>query len=440
VRKPGQVPPVESPGQPQARTRSVYQSLCADIRQGRHDPGGMLPSYKILSARYGACYRTLKKHLDALADKQIIEPFGKHYRVSATSVSRRRRIILIASGTSWGSVHLYSPRTQSYLTALECECARNGHLLDIVPCDVDGNLHCAGRVVTGAAREKLLSGANGVIVWTTGIPPGRLRDLMDTLALQGVNVAILDEGYEWPDGVFLRTSQHQFRVHVSDYRIGEQAGRFLLGLGYERAYFVSPYHDNQWSLDRLEGMAGAFVEAGLPGAVTALIASPVEPTSTELPGFLMELHAQVYERVTRHCDDKLHVANLLAIDSRLGFMHAAECMPRVLGGLLAAIPRESMERTVLVGANDIVALGCKAWCEQAALRIPEDLCVLGFDDSQEAWFQKLTSYNFNAPGLMHELLLAASGSYPPSGRNEPTTTVDGYVVDRGSVIGRSRAQ
>jgi DNA-binding GntR family transcriptional regulator len=98
-----------------------------EIVSGAFGITGRLPRVKELQARYGVCYRTMRKILHALETEGVVQPSGKGYVLPGTPFhSFRRRIVFI---TNIGDVLQESALNKEHnriVNLLENECMRLG--------------------------------------------------------------------------------------------------------------------------------------------------------------------------------------------------------------------------------------------------------------------------------------------------------------------------
>jgi LacI family transcriptional regulator len=90
--------------------------------------------------------------------------------------------------------------------------------------------------------------------------------------------------------------------------------------------------------------------------------------------------------------------------------------------------------TAWIGVNDTVALAALAFLRAAGRRVPADLSVVGFDDSNDALRAGLASYDFNLPALAEALVEHVVGWRSRSGRDHsPVAEIPGLLVERDSL-------
>jgi LacI family transcriptional regulator len=84
---------------------------------------------------------------------------------------------------------------------------------------------------------------------------------------------------------------------------------------------------------------------------------------------------------------------------------------------------------MVVCGNDAIAWPCVTLLRSRGVRVPQDICVAGFDDTLESFLNGLTSYNFNsegaAQGMLNHILAPPRG--PTRGRRQRVAEVPGFV-------------
>jgi DNA-binding LacI/PurR family transcriptional regulator len=87
--------------------------------------------------------------------------------------------------------------------------------------------------------------------------------------------------------------------------------------------------------------------------------------------------------------------------------------------------------TAWVGASDDVALLALDYCRRHAIRVPEHLSIIGFDNKVVAFKNGLSSYDFNRHGVISAMLnfLLRPGSISHL-TSRPRVQIPGYVVER----------
>jgi len=105
-----------------------------------------------------------------------------------------------------------------------------------------------------------------------------------------------------------------------------------------------------------------------------------------------------------------------------------------LGPLLEQAAQDT-EATAWIAANDRIAFECLSFLEKRKIAVPRRISVVGFDDTIEAMFQGLTSFNFNETAAVKaaiSFVVNPGTTYKQAGFRSGTHRIDGYLVERNS--------
>ena len=104
----------------------VYHAFQHDIVNHRYAPGAVLPSPSLLCDTYGICRQTLRKVLARLAREGAVEQWKRQYRIVVPRSSvPSGSLLLVASGSTDGTIWPLTPRTEPFLAAMEKSCIRS---------------------------------------------------------------------------------------------------------------------------------------------------------------------------------------------------------------------------------------------------------------------------------------------------------------------------
>ena len=235
----------DEPAGPRPRWQQVQDALVRDISNSVYHPGSPLPPAKELTARYGACYATVKSALDSLLGSGTIERHFRGYRVpSLTTGPRGGTIVYIARGQPDGSIMTVGPRSEELIQSLETESAMAGVTLRTLSYDYpNGRIHRTRDSLSLLAPSSRPGAVLGYLVREQGIHNPRQQDarnlvsLMTRLGRTGKPVALLDEGSEvtaWPVARGLAT-----RAVTINLRCDRFLRETLLSRSSHRAYALS---------------------------------------------------------------------------------------------------------------------------------------------------------------------------------------------------------
>jgi len=426
---------VES-GQKWQRTATA---LHRDLLRGYHSPVSPLPPAKELTELYGVCPATLKKAMRWLIREGTLEQRRTQYFPATNQVGcTRNTVLLVASSDADGNLSLTHPRIPEYMRALEHGCSLKNVALSVVPYDArEGKFHDPGVVHRLRTDLAFRGSILGILVWQAGIDHHDWTELVRELAPLGAPMALLDETGELRVPRILGSGD-RIRVYALGWSAaaGRCMGRYLLNLGHRRVAYISPLHRSAWSRNRLAGLREVYAESGTPNivrefvldryslpnevsegnqAVREELATTLVDMPVRLEGRERELCARTRDALGRELDNLLQ---------REGYALAMNPL------MEAALSDPSI--TTWVAADDDTALPCLEFLRAAGKRVPEDISVVGFDDSLEGSLHKLTSYNYNGGAYMRAMLAhVLSPSCPESGgRGGKPVEIDGTLVVR----------
>jgi DNA-binding GntR family transcriptional regulator len=411
ARKPGEpapaLPSVNLTGLAFPRWRKLRDQIAHDARAGAFTPGRPLPTAKELCVRYGVCHATLRKALTALHNDHLIQPRNRGYHLTQPArLSHRSALVLIAQTDSVMDLAKMTPRSREFCRVLEQECVRLNLLLEVQP--IARYLRPAG------TASPITSGTGpvvGYLVWTVDMDERPLPALLARLSTSGLPVSVLDESRQGlrPDLLRLQTAS-PLRAYALgfDELPGEIVGEHLLHFGHGRAASFQLARTTVWCRNRTAGLRNAFVRAGLPhDAVSPFVPLGVE--AFEQIGEAMGRWSPVValrknKQVAAEAVSLSHGWDAGMLFSQNGQLRLwGQFLRQMLEPLFAtALSERSI--TAWVAANDVVGLLALDFLKRNGVRVPRQVSVVAFDDSNEAFVSGLSSYNFNVPALVLAML------------------------------------
>jgi DNA-binding LacI/PurR family transcriptional regulator/DNA-binding transcriptional regulator YhcF (GntR family) len=433
VADPGNAKVIANP-EPDREPRTYLESLSDrigdDIQSGRFLPGRRFPSAKVLTARYAVSRPTLRKAMNQLCRRGVAAPSLRWYMAAKAAVGAGRSCVtLIAAGDSEGRIDYQTPQTRRIVELLVNECLQSDISLRIRPYDFQTGRHVRPLAEMTAGKRATL----GAIVFSTTLRAEVVRDTAFSLTHAGLPVAILDETGEYEhclDGT--RNAGIRLFTGVGTTMPGYELGRHLCTLGHRSMAYVSCYLAKPFSRNRLAGLCRAAAEYS--GNVVPFVANAPEPA------FDGSTHGKItkatVEAVIAHghlTDVPQYLATDLwyKIDAMLSYGAIAETCAPLFEQALAASSAKAGRATAWVAANDTIAIAALSFLRHRKVDVPRDISIAAFDDTDEALFRGLTSYNFNDAGAVRAML---SHLLSPLGRTTPPPyAIPGFVSVRGSV-------
>jgi len=341
--------------------------------------------------------------------------------------STRTAIILSACGTTSGLLAAYTPRTRQMVRLLEAECfSRNIRLIQVYTSvsghDLDIPRYC-DRVRRELSSNKTVI---GIMALRIGFTETGFADLLDRYAKMNVPVAVLDDGEHPAAMPAYRPAWEKAPLAVFSLAVGPACTRLvvdhLFALGHRSFAYLSPFHTEQWSRDRLEGIGA---QCGRLGR-----GARVKPFTEAVPFVNAEWREILKEAAgcgPAYADQvEFYEYTLVAALRNRRFV---EPVLRLAGEAL-----RSAAATAWIGANDFSAVVATSALDSAASSRARHISVAGFDDSDEAFLHGITSHNFNVQGMVNAALRHVLNPRLRPSRGKPArqVTIDGYLAVRSS--------
>lgn len=244
----------------------------ADLRQGVYHPWKALPPRKALGQIYGIGVRSVGRVVERLVERAILETRGREVFFAAPSRSApSTSVLVVVRCDGRGEFLLDGEREIDFLKSVRRELSDQGlGMVRVGYCQDDGGrfLDQSGTEIEPSRVRGPLLGAI-VSTWLV-TDPLALLDRLEPLRIP------LSVWWEHPAESFPR---RRFRSGLAGFNLsfGESAGtavaRHLVAKGRLDVAFVSPYHGNDWSPARLQGLQGTLRACG--GGVRPFVASEV---------------------------------------------------------------------------------------------------------------------------------------------------------------------
>lgn len=358
------------PGVPRSRTvpsvkrppsrpgwKQVFDRLEHDIEYGLWSDRIRPPSVKELCAAYHICTRTMHKSIRLAIARNLVRFERRRLIICrAEPATAASHVALIAAGTPMLNHDRIDVRHITVLQNIELACAQRSLGVRTVLYGYRGQ-----QMIPLDRQHPLdpqhLDSTLGFTVVTRGLSPSFCTSLLAALTRSGRPVALLDE-----NGAISVPGSANLRVFKFGYtqRCGEDMADYLIRLHHYRVAYVSLFHDQPWSRDRLSGLRERFTNAGLPDAVTA-VTSPEDRTVAAMPP---------------------------------GVYPGDAFMDRLRTDTATLLTDRSI--TAWVTANDITGLACLQLLRTRRIDVPGELTVTAFDNTFAALLNGLTSYDFSA--------------------------------------------
>lgn len=378
--------------------------LESDILSHVHAPGAALPPRKELCRRYTCGMRTLNRALRHLCRQNLLVHWGCRYRVCQSQVrSEYATLIAVMRSAEAGGNQLLltSPRARERYHRLESACELFGLRLVVAPF----NYSYRGTIEDGefgVLIEDLVRGAGAVVgfaVFSEGFGTGSVARVLSLLARYRLPIAMLDEigNIPYPLRAFPHTPITCFTT-AQTRQPGVRMARYLCEQGHRRVAYIDAYQQIRWSRNRLaglrvvfEGLGGVAKSFGSELSLDALDAfrkSVIDPV----------VRAQRYGQLPDTIDGLLQ----RLFDEETFVVDGSYIASHFSGVFTQALTDRSL--TAWVCCNDTLGLEALRFLRAHRVRVPSDISVVGFDNTDRALFAGLTSYGFTPQAGMRRIL------------------------------------
>lgn len=425
----GHIPDAPRSDEPRCRWRQVHRSIERQLIGGSCGANDLLPSTKELIERHGVSYRTLTKALEALRADGIIRRHRTRWRMVSPSRGPGSTVLICTASAGDGRVLMHSVHTYPLFVGLQTECTRIGVDASVVALRrrfryAPGHEDAARRLEDTARSGTVVGG----IVLGALLTEPTITSAVEWFRARGLPCAFLEEGERRRLPSSLSKCRH-FSFAGSPHA-GRVVGRYVYGLGHRRIGFLSCNSRTEWSRARLAGLrqacgGGAVVTEHTVPIPSATGAAAPETNRGRNRAFAALAATLGFGHLSGHRKGALIGDVLRTVGKHL--RHSA--IEAAVAGLVAQARAAGC--TALVCANDSAALAALDILRARGVSVPEEISVVGFDDTLEAHQVRLTSYNFGALQAARALVNHVLSPRTRRQRQE-RVEVDGFVVKRAS--------
>jgi DNA-binding LacI/PurR family transcriptional regulator len=417
------------------RTR---QAILGDILNGTYLSGKPLPSSTTLRQRYGVSYDTLRKSLRWLAGEEILVPHGRGY-IPAAGARRFRgsaHIALVVQGNSAAQPWFGHVATQDFVRALEQNSLSSGaHLTVLVAFEQNGKLQF-GNLLSG--KRVVPRKTDDIFGYIYPIShTRRSSDIIQRLTALEKPVFLIDEIE------YLRHSRATLQKRLvsaiavtSQAQAGARIVRYLLEKGHRKLTWISPFHEAEWSRERLAGIRAFLENAGRHVSLHSVTVDDCASFGDYLPANRRHISGAAAECIHNYLSSGDPALSEFIQRNLRTFSRQADSEMRMrqrCAPFLIGIP-EAMQSSAWIAANDRTAFMLLGLCKVHGITIGETLSLISFDDSREAYRYGLTSYNFNPLGVVTAVMNSIfNPQYRALSERGKVMHIDGMIMERRSV-------
>lgn len=261
--------------------------------------------------------------------------------------------------------------------------------------------------------------AQGFIVWVDNTMVENLNYILHTLQTLKLPIIIYDEIYEVDSGVIKKRKDVNSYIHyfnIPDFLAGYSIGRMLLEAGHKKAAFFSYSLPNEvgtlptWSAKRYEGLKRAFFDAGLlkPETVRLFTVSSTERSIN----FLLDednsdartmqnqsdLLAKCLNPFLNENIDPLIRGHIVNNINEIQFHHFFGRWA-FFDEIRKALSDNSISAWV-ASEDYVMVYAMLPFLKRHQIKIPEQVSLVSFNNTIEAFVNSITSYDFNMHGIV----------------------------------------
>ncbi|MBD3242434.1 MAG: GntR family transcriptional regulator [Chitinivibrionales bacterium] len=434
--------PVGTAGRRSSRALQKWERLKHrieyDLYDGHFHKARELPAAKQLQAHYGVDFRTLKKALAALADDRVLRVRKRSYEVvRAEENFAENAVAYVSARELYRTPYRNFPEPGDLIRQLESECGRRK--LQFRPLSTND-------VETFKRAIHDYRTLGGLFYHTEQYS----REVLDEFTALRKPVSIFDN-YNHAQRKLPQTYLQRNRIRVFQFDeiyAGNEVGRFLLRLGHRKVVFISPFHSDWVYPIRYESLREVFENAGGYNTVELVAANNIRHSLQQRATQLLEqrrqrrlqdgperdMYRELEELGLREGSDEILIN--WATSSPTWNIAPEHVYNAVLHRELQPLferARALQDVSAWVCANDGIAIHALRWLHACDVAVPGEISVLGFDNTGDASYNDLTSYDFDVASIalkmLDHILRPESSVFASSQR---IINSEGMVIPRGS--------
>jgi hypothetical protein len=257
-------------------------------------------------------------------------------------------------------------------------------------------------------------------------------------------VSIYDDsgGWEYPRALSRNKDMKVFTTSTTE-DAGMHIARYLLGNGHYSIAYFSPFHKAAWSVRRLDGIKSTYRAAGYGGNVRCFTLDSFRRHNDFRSGVGRRVNIAAYDRFIKSWLDslpQLYAGRLQPLLRTKAFIQTNYGEAAIRTAQLFARALAKKEITAWICANDNVAIMARDYLLKKRIPVPEKISIIGFDDSDNAYSKRITSYNFNL-GLAARYIVGyvLNRRIISKSLRHKKTVIKGMIVER-ETVGKKRSE
>ncbi|MBD3321132.1 MAG: GntR family transcriptional regulator [Chitinivibrionales bacterium] len=388
----------------------VSEEIEKCILNGEFRSGMPLPIYKELRRRFGVSYATLRKSLQFLCARDVLQPYKKGYIVHGPGKRKSSARIALLMPVEPNSVFRRNDGLDTeLLRMIEKACAKAGVSLRLI--GISGEVHNPTYRDLATSRPldlSTLKGSLGVIKLENRAREKRYSPVMNNLNQWNTPLAVLDIAGEWnPPSTFItRPHAKVFRISLS-HKPGKNIAHYLLKLHHRTIAYISPFHRFTWSKKRLEGLQSVYAAAGIESGVYVCTSEAIDSRNAFFNHFWEGKALPWPGNTAGDWWAKLPLSFKMQKEKQILYDICDFYSEGAICDLCIPLFDKALSNkaiTALVACNDSIASMALSYLKTKNIEVPEHLSLIGFDDSLSAFFNRITSYSFNIEAIADAML------------------------------------
>lgn len=431
-----------------------------DLVSGRFPEREAIPSIGELRSIYGTSYTTVRKILDSLIADHVLVPYGKSYRSALGAARLRPKTLTVISGEKIPQmVRRHESIIVRIFETLQADCIRRG--IDVELINLEFPDTSSPEAYAGMIPDRD-DGIGYITLVDVAADEPKFFALLEMLSRRKEPVAIFDTSNKFRLPFRLAIHPNLQVVKIASLTAGRDAANVLLNQGHSRIAFISLFHANEWSIDRLAGLKRRCGRAGNNQGIVEHVSTEyryAQDAVQQFSGIEKPTLRGQRAKTGRHGgmpgqEEKNHEDGLIrqvkadlaavrrlsgepltpALSARLRnilFEHAGDSLIALHLQPLLQQALDDRAASAWVMANDIQAIVALDFLARMNIRVPGDLSVVSFDNTIDAMERGLTSYDFNPRAIVYRMLSFIM--QPRVFYSRRPVEVAGVMVERGTV-------
>lgn len=405
--------------------KKIRNILSQDIFNQVIDPTHPFPSIKELGNRYGVSYQILKKALRSLEEDGLLKPHKRSYQLNLFSDPARTKIMVLVpmfqDKINKNAIDLkdkgfnLSNRGSNFLRKIEYLCNTQNLNADIWGYYSENDIITFVRPDSSECKslensnfyygiclikKAILSKLFIQMLCKLSIPISILEDIISSPA-EG------SEDTDWSVALKKNKRIRVFPIAKTDLA-GKQIGRFLLQLGHRNIAFISSWQQELWSQTRYNGLSSVvsmvkdaqvhlFADNRFAAGVIHLEDKDLDKSIESFPSI-----KEIVKTYSLFSSEQAQIIGSMVNWTFINAIHRQ----RLEIFLQPLFEQAFLDKniTAWVCADDWMAIGALRFLRNKGVAIPQQISVVGFEDTADAYSNGLTTFNYDINAITQSMV------------------------------------